>query len=95
MLKLPHNCTHRHASTIMLKILQVKLQPNVNREPPDIQACSKKSEEPEIKFPTDSGSSKKQESSRKTSISTLLTMTKPLTVWVITNCGEFLKRWEY
>ena len=95
MLKLPHNCTHRHASKIMLKILQVKLQPNVNREPPDIQACSKKSEEPEIKFPTDSGSSKKQESSRKTSISTLLTMTKPLTVWVITNCGEFLKRWEY
>ena len=94
MLKLPHNCTHRHASKIMLKILQVKLQPNVNREPPDIQACSKKSEEPEIKFPTDSGSSKKQEGSRKISTSALLTMPKPLIVWITTNCGKFFERWE-
>ena len=49
--------------------------------------------EPEIKVPTSVGSSKKQESSRKTS--TLLTMPKPLTVWITTNCGKFLKRWEY
>ena len=41
------------------------------------------------------GSSKKQESSRKTSISALLTMPKPLTVWITTNCGKFWKRWEY
>ena len=41
------------------------------------------------------GSSKKQESSRKTSISALLTMPKPLTVWLKTNCGKFWKRWEY
>ena len=40
-------------------------------------------------------SSKKQESSRKTSTSTLLTMPRPLTVWITTNCGKFLKRWEY
>ena len=46
-------------------------------------------EEPEIKLPTSAGSSKKQESSRKTSISALLTMPKPLTVWI------FWKRWEY
>ena len=38
---------------------------------------------------------KKQESSRKISISALLTMPKPLTVWITTNCGKFWKRWEY
>ena len=54
-----------------------------------------KAEEPEIKLPTSIGSQKKQESSRKTSTSTLLTMPKPLTVWITTNCGKFFKRWEY
>ena len=54
-----------------------------------------KAEEPEIKLSTSNGSSKKQESSRKTSISALLTMPKPLTVWITTNCGKFWKRWEY
>ena len=54
-----------------------------------------KAEEPEIKLPTSSGSSKKQESSRKTSISALLTMPKLLTVWLTRNCGKFWKRWEY
>ena len=54
-----------------------------------------KAEEPEIKLPTSAGSSKKQESSRKTSISALLTMPKPLTVWIMTNYGKFLNRWEY
>jgi len=48
-----------------------------------------KAEEPEIKLPISVGSSKKQESSRKTSTSALLTMPKPLTVWIITNCGKF------
>ena len=52
-----------------------------------------KAEEPEIKLPTFVGSSKKQESSRKTSA--LLTTPKPLTLWVTTNCGKFWKRWEY
>ena len=54
-----------------------------------------KAEEPEIKLPTSVGSSKKQEISRKTSTSASLTMLKPLTVWITTNCGKFLKRWEY
>ena len=54
-----------------------------------------KAEEPEIKLPTSTGSLKKQESSRKTSISALLTMPKPLTLWVTINCGKFWKRWEY
>ena len=48
-----------------------------------------KAEEPQIKLPTSAGSSKKQESSRKTSISALLTMPKPLTVWITINCGKF------
>ena len=48
--------------------------------------------QPEIKLPTSAGSSKKQESSRKTSISAL---PKPLTVWITVNCGKFFKRWEY
>ena len=52
-------------------------------------------EEAEIKLPTSIGSSKKQESSRKTSISVLLTMPKHLTVWITINCGKFWKRWEY
>ena len=54
-----------------------------------------KAEEPDIKLPTSTGSSKKQESSRKTSISALLTMPKPLTVLVTINCGKFWKRQEY
>ena len=50
-----------------------------------------KAEEPEIKLPTSAGSWTKQESSRKTSISALLTMPKPLAVWITINCGKF---WE-
>ena len=54
-----------------------------------------KAEEPEIKLPAFVGSLKKQESSRKISTSALLTMAKPLTVWITKNHGKFLKRWEY
>ena len=54
-----------------------------------------KAGEPEIKLPTSVGSLKKQESSRKTSTSALLTIPKALTVWITTNCGKFFKRWEY
>ena len=53
------------------------------------QAGFRKAEGPEVKLPTSAGSSKKQESSRKTSISALLTMPKPLTVWITTTCGKF------
>ena len=54
-----------------------------------------KAEEPEIKLPTSTGSSKKQKSSRKTSTSALLTTPKPLTVSITTNYGKFFMRWEY
>ena len=54
-----------------------------------------KAKEPDIKLPTSAGSSKKQESSRKTSTSALLTTPKPLAVWITINCGKFWKIWEY
>ena len=63
-----------YASKVMLKILQARLQQDMNCELPYVQAGFRKAEEPEIKFPTSVGSSKKQESFRKTSISALLTM---------------------
>ena len=78
-----------HASKVMLKILQARLQQYVNCELPMFKLVLEKAEEPEIKLPTSAGSSKKQESSRKTSISALLTMPKPLTVWITINCGKF------
>ena len=78
-----------HANKVMLEILQARLQQYVNRGLPDVQAGFRKGKEPEIKLPTVTGSSKKQERSRKTSASVLLTMSKPLTVWITTNCGKF------
>ena len=52
-------------------------------------------EKAEVKLPTSVGSSKKQASSKKTSTSVLLTVPKPLTVWITANCGKFFNRWEY
>ena len=95
MLKLPHIILISHTSKVMLKILQARLQQYVNHELPDVQGVLEKAEEPEIKLPTSAGSLKKQESSRKISISVLLTMPKPLTVWITIHCGKFWKRWEY
>ena len=80
----------------MLKILQAWPQQYMNCELPDIQAEFRKGrEEQEIKLPTSIGSSKKQECSRETSTSALLTMPKPFTVWITTNFRKFFKRWEY
>ena len=75
----------------MLKILQARLQQYVNSELPDIQSEFRKGREPEIKLPTSTGSSKKQENARKTSIFVLLTMSKPLTVWITKKLWEILK----
>ena len=72
-----------HTSKVMLKILQVRLQQYMNIELPDVQLDLEKAEEPEIKLLTSIGSSEKQESSRKTSTSVLLTMPKTLTL-----CGS-------
>ena len=78
----------------MLKILQARLQQYMNHELPDVQAGFRKGRGTRDQK-ISNGSLKKQESARKTSISALLTMPKPLTVWVIINCGKFLKGWEY
>ena len=85
-----------HTNKVMLKILQARLQQYVNCELPDVQAGFRKGRFDlpliwQIKLPTFVGSSKKQESSRKTSISVLLTRPKPLTVWITTKCGKFLR----
>ena len=66
----------------MLKILRVRLQQYVNHELPDAQVGFRKGRGARDQMPTSAGSSKKQESPRKTSISALLTMPKPLTVWI-------------
>ena len=80
-----------YARKVMLKILHTRLKQYVNQELPDVQVGFRKKE---IKLPTSTGSSEKQESSRKASISALLSMPKPLTVWVTIN-WKFFKRWEY
>ena len=84
-----------HASKVMLKILQARLQQYVTMNFQMFKLVLEKAEEPEFKLPTSTGSWKKQESSRTTSISALLTMPKPLTVWITINCGKFWKRGEY
>ena len=78
-----------HASKVILKILQARLQQYVNHKLQMLKLVLEKAEEQEIKLPTSAGSSKKQENSRKTYISALLTMPKPLTVWITINCGKF------
>ena len=83
-----------HASKVMLKILQARLQQYVNRELPDAQAGFRKGRGTRDQI-ANIHWIKKQESSRKTSTSALLTMPKPLTVWITINCGKFWKRWEY
>ena len=84
-----------HASKVMLKILQARLQQYVNRELPDVQASFRKGrgtrdQIANIRWIMEKAREfqKKQESSRKTSISALLTMSKPLTVWITINCGN-------
>ena len=84
-----------HASEVMLKILQARLQQYMKQELPDVQVGFRKIEEPEIKLPTSTGSQRKQGSSKETSTSASLTTLKSLIVWITTNCRKFLKRWEY
>ena len=84
-----------HASKVMLKILQGSFNSTWIVNFHMFKLVLEKAEEPEIKLPTSTGSSRKQGSSRKTSTSALLTMPKPLIMWNTTNCGKFWKRWEY
>ena len=78
-----------HASKVMLKILQARLQQYVNYELPDVQAGFRKGRGTRDQIANIRWIMEKEESSRKTSISALLTMPKPLTVWITRNCGKF------
>ena len=83
-----------HASKVMLKILQARLQQYMNHELPGVQTGFRK-----VRGTRDQIANIRwiieKESSRKTSISALLIMPKPLTVWIITKCGKLFKRWKY
>ena len=84
-----------HASKVMLKILQARLQQYMNHELPDVQAGFRKSRGTRNQTANiDCIIEKAREFQKKTSISALLTMPKPLTVWITTNCGKFINRWE-
>ena len=84
-----------HASKVILKIIQARLQQYVNHELPDVQAGFRKGRGTRVQIANIHWIIKNQESFRKTSISALLTMPKPLTVWITINCGKFFQRWEY
>ena len=84
-----------HASKMKLKILQASLQQQVNHELPEVQVGFRKGRRNRYQIANIRWVIKKQENSRKTSIPALLTMPKPLTVWITTNSGKFWKRWEY
>ena len=78
----------------MLKILQASLQQYMNRELSYVQVGFRKGRGTRDQIANIAGSSRKQEGSRKTSTFALLTMSKPLTVWITINCGKFFKKWE-
>ena len=83
-----------YASKVMLKILQARLQQHMNRELPDVQAGFRKGRGTRDQIASIYWIIEKaREFQKKTSAS--LTTLKPLTVWITTNCGKFLKRWDY
>ena len=85
-----------HASKVMLKILQARLQQYVSHELPDVQAGFRKGRGTRDQIANISCIMEKaREFQKKTSISALLTLPKPLTVWITINCGKFWKRWVY
>ena len=84
-----------HASKVMLKILQARLQQYINQELTYVQDGFRKGRGTRDQIANIHWIIKKQESFKTTSTSALLTMLKPLTVWITISCGKFLKRWEY
>ena len=85
-----------HASKVMHKFLQARLQQYVNRELPDVEAGFRKGRGTRDQIANICWIMEKaREFQKKTSISALLTMPKPLIVWITINCGKFWKRWEY
>ena len=86
-----------HATKVMLKILQARLQQYMNCELPDVQAGFRKGRGTRDQIAKFRWIIKKARvpEKKKTSISALLTMPKPFTVWITINCGKFWNRWEY
>ena len=84
-----------HASKVMLKILKASLQQYMNHKLPDVQAGFRKDRGTRDQIANICWIIEKAREFQKTSISALLTMPKPLTVWITTNCGKFFKRWKY
>ena len=84
-----------HPSKIMLKFSKPGFNSTWTENFQTFKLDLEKAEEPEIKLPTSTGSSKKQENSKEASTSASLTTLKPLTVWITTNNEKFFKRWEY
>ena len=95
MLKLPYIALISHASKVMLKILQARLQQFVNHELSDVQAGFRKGRGTRDQVANIHWIIEKAREFQKNIISVLLTMPKPLTVWITQNCGKFWKRWEY
>ena len=99
---MPKNCSNyctialiSHASKVMLKIFQARLQQYLNHELPDVQAGFRKGRRSKDQIANIHWIIEKtRKFQKKTSTSALLTMPKPLTVWITTNCGKFFKRWE-
>ena len=98
MLKLLHNCTQliSHASKVMLKSVQARLQQYMNHELPDVQAGFRRGRGTRDQIPNIHWIMEKAREFHKNIYFCLLTMPKPLTVWItLINCGKFWKRWEY
>ena len=95
MFKLQHNSHISHASEVMLKILQASLQQYVNHELPDVQAGFIKGRGIRDQTANICWIIEKAREFQRKSSSALLTILKPLTVWITANYGKFLKRWEY
>ena len=94
MFKLSHNCTHFMLARKCSKSFNLGFNSNLAKNLQMFKLDLEKAKEPEIKLPASVESSKKQENSRKTSTSALLTTPKPLIVWIMTNWEKSLKRWE-
>ena len=95
MFKLPHNALIWYTSKEILKILQARHQQYVNQELADVHAEFRKGRGTRDQIANIHWIIEKAREFQKKSTSALLTMPKPLTVWITTNCGKFFKRWEY
>ena len=89
MFKLQHSALISHASKVMLKILQARLQQYMNREIPDVQAEFRQGRRAGNQIANIRWITEKEENFRKASTSVSWTTLKPLTVWIRTDCGKF------